>query len=50
MRLGLYALLMAGILSTAGCSREQDSHPEVRIYPVLSRVTGLHFDKGDRIG
>lgn len=41
---------MAGILSTAGCSREQDSHPEVRIYPVLSRVTGLHFDKGDRIG
>ena len=41
---------MTGILSTAGCSREQDSHPEVRIYPVLSRVTGLHFDKGDRIG
>lgn len=44
------ALLLAGILSLAGCSREQDSLPEIRISPVITRVTGLHFDAGDRIG
>ena len=50
MKIGLYALLTAGLLLLSGCSRDEDSHPEVQIYPVLSRVTGLYFDRGDRIG
>lgn len=49
MKIGLYALLTAGLLLLSGCSRDEDSHPEVQIYPVLSRVTGLYFDRGDRI-
>ena len=38
MKIGLYALLTAGLLLLSGCSRDEDSHPEVQIYPVLSRV------------
>lgn len=48
MRYFLLTLLAAGAL--VGCSDRQDSLPTLRIVPTLSRVTGLYFDKGDRIG
>lgn len=48
MRYFLFTLLAAGAL--VGCSDRPESLPTLRIVPTLSRVTGLNFDKGDRIG
>lgn len=45
--------LLLALALTAGCSSEEEarSAATVKIAPeILSRVTGLHFDAGDRIG
>lgn len=45
-------LLSAVVLTgAAGCAEEEASLPQVKIVPTIeTRVTGLHFDTGDRIG
>lgn len=45
----LFGLLVAGSCCV-GCADDEDGVPIVRIAPNVTRVTGLHFDAGDRIG
>ena len=49
MRTSLLVLL-AGMALGAGCSDDREAPSSVRISPTVSRVTGLYFDKEDRIG
>ena len=49
MRTSLLVLL-AGMALGAGCSDDREAPSSVRISPTVSRVTGLYFDKDDRIG
>ena len=45
----LTALAAAALM--AGCSKSDTGTPCVKIAPTIqTRVTGLHFDSGDRIG
>lgn len=44
----LFGLAVAGCL--AGCADEENGRAVVKIAPHVTRVTGLHFDAGDRIG
>ena len=48
MRTSLLVLL-AGMALGAGCSDDREAPSSVRISPPVSRVTGLSFDKEDRI-
>ena len=51
MKIFLLSLFSVGVISAVGCSDDgRGALPSVRIVPTLSRVTGLYFDKGDRIG
>lgn len=50
MKQPLLFMLVAGALAGVGCSDGDESRPALRIVPTYSRVTGLYFDKGDRIG
>ncbi len=44
-------LFLAGLFVVGGCSEKRDSAPRVEIFPtVRTRVSGLYFDRGDRIG
>ena len=45
----LFGLLVAGSCCV-GCADDEGGVPIVRIAPNVTRVTGLHFDAGDRIG
>lgn len=50
MKTTLLTALAAAVLA-AGCSKSESGTPCVKIAPTIrSRVTGLHFDTGDRIG
>lgn len=47
----LAAVLAAGLAVVSGCADKRDGHPAVMIAPTIkTRVTGLHFDTGDRVG
>lgn len=47
----LAAVLAAGLAVASGCADKRDGHPAVMIAPTIkTRVTGLHFDTGDRVG
>lgn len=50
----LYLLLAAlAVIASAGCTSKEDAPDhdrKIRIAPFLTRVTGLNFDMGDRIG
>ena len=47
----LLAVVLAVSVVMSGCAEKQDAHPSVRIAPTIkTRVTGLHFDTGDRVG
>ena len=44
-------LFLTGLFVVGGCSEKRDSAPRVEISPtVRTRVSGLYFDRGDRIG
>lgn len=43
-------LLAAGSVLMSGCAEKQTPVSSVEIIPTITRVTGLHFDTGDRIG
>ncbi|WP_418673915.1 fimbrillin family protein [Alistipes putredinis] len=50
-----FFLILSSLALLAGCSRKNDStewpvYAQVRIAPTITRVTGLNFDTGDRIG
>ena len=50
MKTTLLTALAAAALA-AGCSKSDTGTPCVKIAPTIqTRVTGLHFDTGDRIG
>lgn len=50
MKKTLLTVLATAVLA-AGCSKSDTGTPCVKIAPtILTRVTGLHFDAGDRIG
>lgn len=49
MKTPFYILLLL-LLATSGCSKSEFSSRTVKIAPTITRVTGLHFDSGDRIG
>lgn len=50
MKTTLLTALAAAVLA-AGCSKSESGTPCVKITPTIrSRVTGMHFDTGDRIG
>lgn len=47
----LAAVLAASLAVASGCADKRDGHPAVMIAPTIkTRVTGLHFDTGDRVG
>ena len=47
----LAAVLAASLAVASGCADRRDGHPAVMIAPTIkTRVTGLHFDTGDRVG
>lgn len=51
MRKLLLAATACVAVAATGCAERADSVPAVRIAPTIkTRVTGLHFDTGDRIG
>lgn len=51
MRRLLFAALTAAVVGASGCAKNERGVPDVKIQPsIRSRVTGLHFDTGDRIG
>lgn len=48
-------LILSSLALLAGCSRKNETsewpvYSQVRISPTITRVTGLNFDTGDRIG
>lgn len=50
-----FFLILSGLALLTGCSSKNDSvegpvQSRIRIAPSISRVTGLNFDTGDRIG
>lgn len=50
-KLLLFAVLAACLAVASGCAEKQDALPCVKITPTIkTRVTGLHFDSGDRVG
>lgn len=49
MKRFLFGLLVTGSCCV-GCAADESGVPIVKIAPSVTRVTGLHFDAGDRIG
>lgn len=50
MKTFIFALLGTAVTFMPGCIKEGADPMRVRICPTITRVTGVHFDRDDRIG
>lgn len=50
-RIYFWGLFLTGLFVVCGCSEKRETNPRVEIFPTLqTRVSGLYFETGDRIG